>query len=73
MSTDQIQVKWTDKDEEQLLLLQARKKQAEEQKFNRVQEIVEQFHFRNISQREVAEELIKRADEVIAALKPYKE
>ncbi len=63
---------WTDKDEEQLLLLQARKKQAEEQKFNRVQEIVEQFHFRNISQREVAEELIKRADEVIAALKPYK-
>jgi hypothetical protein len=64
-------VSWTPEDEEALQSLQARKKAEEEKNFQGVYDLVEQFHFRNMGAREVAQDIIQRADEFRKALKPF--
>lgn len=62
---------WTKEDERKLEEMRQRKRQAEIEARKPVETIAEEIHCHNIFAHEIASGMIKHADTLVAALKPF--
>lgn len=62
---------WTAEDEVKFQQLQARRNQAEQERFEQVFKIVDNVYYHNVGSHDLTRELTIHADELVMALLPY--
>jgi hypothetical protein len=63
---------WTDKDEEELNKLMVKKMLIESENKKKLESVVLDIHYYNITAGELTSEMIEHADEIIESLQPYR-
>jgi hypothetical protein len=63
---------WTDKDEEELNKLMVKKMLIESENKKKLESVVLDIHYYNITAGELTSEMIEHADELIESLQPYR-